>query len=67
MIGFWAFYYFSILNVHGTYLLPAVLSQRLGLGKAGLRMAPEEALLEVLQARIIVYAVISISICSYCS
>ncbi|KAG5525021.1 hypothetical protein RHGRI_031642 [Rhododendron griersonianum] len=31
-----------------------VLSQRLGLGKAGLRMAPEEALLEVLQARIIV-------------
>ncbi|XP_058190085.1 uncharacterized protein LOC131307546 isoform X2 [Rhododendron vialii] len=26
-----------------------VLSQRLGLGKAGLRMAPEEALLEVLQ------------------
>ncbi|KAI8531302.1 hypothetical protein RHMOL_Rhmol11G0125900 [Rhododendron molle] len=31
-----------------------VLSQRLGLGKAGLRMAPEEALPEVLQARIIV-------------
>ncbi|CAL5417381.1 unnamed protein product [Camellia sinensis] len=29
--------------------LKAVLSQRLGLGKAGLRMAPEEALLEVLQ------------------
>lgn len=48
-------------------MLPAVLSQRLGLGKAGLRMAPEEALPEVLQARIIVYAVISLSISSYCS
>lgn len=27
----------------------AVLSQRLGLGKGGLRMAPEEALSEILQ------------------
>lgn len=27
----------------------AVLSQRLGLGKGGLRMAPEEALAEILQ------------------
>lgn len=27
----------------------AVLSQRLGLGKGGLRMAPEEALQELLQ------------------
>jgi hypothetical protein len=30
-------------------LNPLVLSQRLGLGKGGLRMAPEENLLEVLQ------------------
>ncbi|KAK9162206.1 hypothetical protein Syun_003108 [Stephania yunnanensis] len=33
------------LQVH----FPAVLSQRLGLGKGGIRMAPEEALQEILQ------------------
>lgn len=32
----------------------AVLSQRLGLGKGGLRMAPEEALGEILKVRIFV-------------
>jgi hypothetical protein len=39
--------YFLLVNL--VFLKLLVLSQRLGLGKGGLRMAPEENLLEVLQ------------------
>lgn len=56
--GYITFHYLIIehayifLDVYPSYLwllTCAVLSQRLGLGKGGLRMAPEEALGEILQ------------------
>jgi hypothetical protein len=46
------FFFFATVRItffyHIFFYLPAVLSQRLGLGKGGLRMAPDEALPEII-------------------
>jgi hypothetical protein len=47
--------------INFVFLKILVLSQRLGLGKGGLRMAPEENLLQVLQVSHL-YAVLELSI-----
>lgn len=54
------FYFFilsclwMLMRVSCYFVIPTVLSQRLGLGKGGIRMAPEEALAELLQVLFIV-------------